>query len=147
MISLEYMAGFFDGEGCICLSQNIYSKRKYIRYTMEVSISQSGIFGGSILKDFKSVFGGYFWKRNREGRKIIGIWFNKAMKACIFLEQILPYLRLKKEQAELAIEFQKILSSYGSYNRNSHLLEIERIEKYSCFETIRQEIRFLKRRA
>jgi len=55
---------------------------------------------------------------------------------------VYPYLRIKKEEAELAMEFAEKTSSYRGNNCPS---EIERIEKFSYYETAKQEMHFLKK--
>ncbi len=95
---LAYIAGFFDGEGSIFISK---SKKQYF---LTVSISNTNL---PVLESIRAM-GGNISKSpdNRENHSQLfrlRLYCNEAKK---FLEKILPYLRIKKEQAKLAIEFQ-----------------------------------------
>lgn len=137
----RYMAGFFDGEGSIMIS--FHNRGKGIRYHLYAAVAQSREKGKQICEDFKLCFGGSIQlvnKQKKSHHSQVYSWSVAVQQACKFLERIYPYLRIKKEQAELAIEFAKKTSNYkGKCNPS----EIERIEKYSYYETAKQEMQFL----
>ncbi|MHA1627255.1 MAG: LAGLIDADG family homing endonuclease [Candidatus Asgardarchaeia archaeon] len=96
---VAYIAGFFDGEGSIFISK---SKKQYF---LTVSISNTNLH---VLEEVQKIIGGNISKSpdNRENSSELfklRLYCNEAKK---FLEKILPYLKIKKEQAKLAIEFQ-----------------------------------------
>ena len=96
---IAYIAGFFDGEGSIFVSK---SKKQYF---LTVSISNTNLL---VLESIQKIIGGNISKSpdNRENSSQLfrlRLYCNEAKK---FLERILPYLKTKKEQARLAIEFQ-----------------------------------------
>lgn len=99
----QYIAGFFDGEGSIGVysrnqrgfhlrTQLTQNKSKNIKQLMEYLLSQ---YGGN-LSEQATLSGGikYNWQLN-------------ADKAVVFLEEISPFLILKKNQADIAIWWQK----------------------------------------
>lgn len=97
-IEKSYLAGFFDGEGNINICKG----------TLQVSVAQvdreivdyiKARYGGSITKRFHSL-------KNPKWHDAYQ-WNTKTRKARIFLEDILPYLRFKKEKAIAAIEHQR----------------------------------------
>lgn len=144
-IDLAYVAGFFDGEGTIFILYHNYKPFAHLRYALVIAVAQSGRFGELICNWFKDNFGGLVvnyhyrkWQRKRVWR-----WECRTALASKVLKQICPYLKNKKEQAELAIEFQKYTSKFY---KKPHLSDAERIEKYCFYETVRQEMHFLNRR-
>ncbi len=139
-IDLAYIAGFFDGEGSISIAQGI--DKNSIFYFTSIRIGQSGKRGQQFCNWMKIKFGGTVWSGYVEGKQRFYKWEINGLKGRLFIKQILPYLRLKKEQAELVMEFQKILSSY---RYKSHPSEIKKIEKYSYYETAKQEIQCLNK--
>ena len=66
-------------------------------------------------------FGGYVlyqktaWRNLRA--KPTWLWEIRAKKACEFLQLVLPYLQMKRPQAELALSFQKRRVGGGRGNR------------------------------
>jgi len=138
MISLEYMAGFFDGEGCIKISREKNHSR--FTYRLRIGIGQKD---RSILIRIKQAYGGIVVAcYDKRYNKTYYEWDTSAQRAFQILKQIYPYLQLKKLQAKLAIEFQEIVHNY---RKNSRPTEIERIEKFSYYETAKEEMHFLKK--
>jgi len=106
-ISLPYIAGFFDGEGCVCILKVMekYLARVRTRYILRIYISNTNL---PILKNIQRLLGGYISERPNPPKNHLQVYSltlncNKAKE---FLEKVLPYLIVKKEQAVLAIEFQ-----------------------------------------
>ena len=102
-----YLAGVIDGEGSIGLTCN-NKRRNY--YILQVSI---GMTDFRIPKLFQKEFGGSFFikdkqpyfRRNGENRRPLGFWGCTCQKAKKLIEKLLPYLIVKKEQAEEALKF------------------------------------------
>ncbi len=92
------MAGFFDGEGYIGILKR---KRKdwNTEYFIQVSIGQND---GGTMDWILDNFGGHLHKIKRDDSYY---WICSNKKAYEFLKKITPYLKYKKPQAELAIEF------------------------------------------
>ena len=98
---LAYYAGFFDGEGSICIV-----KKTKGQYVLEVTVTNTYYW---ILESYALAFGGSVGThRTREfGRKPCWRWAAAANIAHRFLSLVLPYLEVKKYQAEIAIQFQE----------------------------------------
>lgn len=90
---LAYIAGFFDGEGCISA---VAERRGYV--SVRLNISQK--FDAPLLF-IQSRFGGNI----RLHRESIWHWEAYGESALNMLRALLPYLILKRPQAALAIEF------------------------------------------
>lgn len=106
---LAYLAGIFDGEGCIVIHDRTYkhkdgrvAKHAYV----EVSLGNTNEW---ICRQFLFSFGGncYLRKKQAEMQQQIWAWQAAARIACEFLEVMLPHLRLKKAQAQIALNFGK----------------------------------------
>ena len=105
-VILAYAAGIMDGEGCI----HIRRRKKYNCfwphiYDLQVVVSTTD----GILADwFYERFGGHICKCKLRTTSNYPKyqWCIQANQATGFLRKVLPYLLLKKQQAELAIKFQ-----------------------------------------
>jgi hypothetical protein len=106
----KWIAGFFDGEGCVGVYfNNQCNGTKY--YCLSVQITQSGSIGRVVMDQLKEQYGGSVYERKvGPGRKVNWKWSAVSNDAVAFLKDIVPYLFVKKEQAELAIQFQGISS-------------------------------------
>jgi hypothetical protein len=102
---LAYLAGFFDGEGCICISKG----------TLSVAIAQ---VAPEMLYFIRAHYGGCIVTLHKSAKNPkwhdAEQWTAKTRGARMFLLDILPYLVIKKEEAEKAIEHQEYKSSLPS---------------------------------
>lgn len=110
MISLEYLAGLVDGEGCIRLHPS--NKGKYRKYYPRLQVTNTykpildmlvDHYGGAIHTDS---FG-----PRKPNWKVKHDWRISGDKARDLLNQLLPYLIIKKDKAiEVLTGDQKIIS-------------------------------------
>ena len=102
---LAYIAGLIDGEGCI----SIVKKKDLIHgssnYDLRVSVNMTSEY---LIQYLHFAFGGFWRERKKieERHKQQWMWAVSGPKASEFLLTILPYLIIKKPQAELALRFQ-----------------------------------------
>ena len=108
-IDVRYLAGFFDGEGCIQLVNRVTKEGKQ-RSNMSVVITQANL---DILHDIELRYKGSIYELKKTPNKCWQLVLS-ASNALEFLQDVVPYLIIKKEQALLAIEFQEHLSSNKS---------------------------------
>ena len=82
---------------------------EFIEYRLEVILNQTD---GRAVDFMYGTFGGYIHKRNNKPkpnyRPFLYRWEIRGEKAMKLLKRLIPFLRIKKEQAELAIQFQSI---------------------------------------
>lgn len=100
--SIEYIAGFFDGEGCI---RATVAKDGKNASGLHVFITNTYF---PILSMFEQKFGGTTSLRNNSNpkHKATYQWRMSSRKEIKnFLEQVEPYLIEKREQALLALEY------------------------------------------
>lgn len=95
-----YTAGLFDGEGSVGL-YGFY--RGSSNLMLRVTISQSGLRGRTVLRWMQRLFGGCLSRKEESvSRSSIYLWQAWSDDAMLFLECVLPYLRLKEHDARLA---------------------------------------------
>lgn len=102
---LAYLAGIVDGEGYIGISAD-HRKRNPDRpcWRLRVAVTNTNEWLMQHLKF--SIGGGVIALKNSKNTTPCYQWEIRHGKASEFLKLILPYLRLKRPQAELAIKFQ-----------------------------------------
>jgi hypothetical protein len=103
---LAYTAGIVDGEGCISINRNKGSKKHKYTFRLYVIVTNTNPW---LCQFLKMQFGGsiYEVRANRDRRHALCYnWTLATEAASKFLELILPYLTIKKPQAELAIKYQ-----------------------------------------
>lgn len=98
---LIYFAGLFDGEGSINI---LHKKPRY--FSLNIAITNTNI---QVINWLKYNFNGHIRISNKQNlkHKTTYNWTSTSIQARKLLEQSLPYLIIKKEQAIIAIEFQK----------------------------------------
>jgi hypothetical protein len=100
----EYIAGLFDGEGCVSIGmEKPSSRRKSPKYYLQAFIVNTykpvidylyTVCGGSVSKSW-----------NGGNRKLIYRWAVNSRMAESFLKLIQPHVIIKQKQLELALEF------------------------------------------
>ena len=104
-----YAAGLIDGEGCISLSK--HSNKSGCTYAVRLEVGMA-IKAMDILQWLAKTFGGTIRKtRNGSDRWMEAhTWGLFGKKAVPVLQQLLPQLKLKKQQAKLALSVQHLAS-------------------------------------
>ena len=143
---LAYLAGILDGEGTISMSDKRIMKRKSkgiritnkvyrarINFSTTVTVCNTDIvLMNWLLENFRGSLS--FSKRQKDNWKPKITWIMPTKKISYILEQIYPYLVLKKQQAKLMIEARKtfdsnqkqLLTSDEVYNRRLEISQLIR---------------------
>src|SRR5262245_42003663 len=108
---IAYCAGLFDGEGCIIIrkwkDKRPLHIRRHIRYSLHAEISQVRY---EPIHFMVETLGGkvYFQRSVSKPHKYTGRWkwTTEGFHAMRALQAMSPFLRLKKDEAKLAAEFQ-----------------------------------------
>lgn len=105
-MNYQYLAGFFDGEGSIFITKTKPAPPKNEYHRLRASISQKN---REILDEIKEFIGhGVVFSSQEKSRKskmyILKIEEDQALA---FLENLLPYLKLKQLRAKYAIQFRR----------------------------------------
>lgn len=105
-ISRQYIAGFFDGEGCIGLSQSFPAHNiPYLRASIsntkpEILWAIAEAYGGNVTLKQKT-------SSSLPNAKPAYVWQLTNARAERFILSIIPYLVMKRPQAELALAYQQ----------------------------------------
>lgn len=109
---LAYAAGLIDGEGSILIigrkRKKKDSRKRYTDYYLRVKIESTD---GVMCPWMQMKFGGCLRflpiKNVKYSDKYL--WEMNSRSAANFLRQVLPYLKVKKQHAEIALEFQNTM--------------------------------------
>jgi hypothetical protein len=99
---VAYAAGFFDGEGHIRIQKH---SSRCDTFLLQVSLTQATPYP---LDWFVEKFGGTTKGRvvpYKDGKRTIYNWQSSSFVAERFLRVVLPYLRVKRDEADLALRF------------------------------------------
>lgn len=129
-----YLAGLSDGEGCIFINKKgVTLKRRYPNYGVSVDITNTNkpvmdwvaeLFDSNI---FSQQFG-----KNYKPQYSFRLTNIKAFR---FLKLVSPYLKIKKRQAELALQFQEILKYRQARQWHGPPLNEIQIRRRECFKS------------
>lgn len=102
-VSLEYLAGIIDGEGCIRLARQAQRRTTNKQYSAGVQV---GMVEKIIPELLQATFGGAISEERVPNRRSIWRWnLRKQEDVLRFLKTIRSRLIVKKPQADLLIEF------------------------------------------
>ena len=97
---LAYVAGIVDGEGYISIVRNKCKPQTLL----QVGVGNTNQW---LIEWLHFSFGGCLSSHEEGGNcKTTWKWVISSKKASEFLKLILPYLKMKRSQAELALQFQ-----------------------------------------
>lgn len=118
LLFIVWVAGFFDGEGSVFVEiAKSKNTRRGVRNLLTVSVTQTSLpclnlikqhFGGSILAITKD-------RRHSMNNSVCYMWRVRSKDAIAFLEIIAPYVVVKKEQVELALQYPLTLADGSKY--------------------------------
>ena len=107
MISLEYLAGFFDGEGTFYIGKQFKNGIEYPK--AQVMLSQSGNDGLALLTEIQTAFKGSIYEHLKAGehkatKSAYKLYWNKkdAIPLC---RALIPHLILKQEAAKQVLAY------------------------------------------
>lgn len=106
---LAWLAGFVDGEGYVGLPQyGSSTKTTHYKYSPRLSIGNTN---KKVIEYIVNKFGGtiYEQKCKKKQYKKVWCWRLYSKKAAYILKLIYPYLKVKKENADIIFEFIKLL--------------------------------------
>ncbi|MDO5535856.1 MAG: hypothetical protein Q4F65_14560 [Propionibacteriaceae bacterium] len=104
-MDIAYVAGLIDGEGCIHLG----TRKGTYRARVTVGMTEVAL---PLLRELQEEWQGSIYCSRQPTEKWAGawVWSVQGAPARVLLESLTPHLRLKKEQATLALEVEDIRS-------------------------------------
>lgn len=144
MLSKEYIAGLFDGEGHVSIT--VTQREGQTDPKLCVKLTNTHL---PVMEMFKEQYGGTFYlqKKSEEHHLQVYQLSLNVTESKKFLSEILPYLVIKKRQAEIALEFSSTIYRRGrkpvteeEKNLRESLMTEMRAEKYKQWVQLRQTI-------
>lgn len=132
-----YAAGLFDGEGCIqirCRKRG----RNAIEYVESVSVGSTDF---EILYWLQEHFGGMVGRERKGVNRPIRYWVATNKIAIRFLKSLLPWLKIKREQARIVLEVSKTSRGVSRLGFD----KVPDLRQYEKWEIARAQITVLKR--
>ena len=105
-----YLAGLIDGEGHVTLSRNVRPDGRPDYYSPQLVIGMTDL--DTIMWLHEVVRGTWRWPHPKPGQKDVWGWQVTGMRAIEVIRQVHPYLRTKRRQADLLLEFGLRLNSH-----------------------------------
>ena len=127
---LAYLAGILDGEGSISIHKH-KDKSSHLGYCYQLVINVANT-NEWLINWIHLSFGGWIYKKRMISRhyKQVYLWSASSLQAKTLLELVLPYLRIKKPQAEIALQFQsKKQHNSGGKTKSSEAYAVEEAER------------------
>jgi len=125
-LRVAYLAGVFDGEGTVGFYFMKGTGRTGLgQWVISTSVSMCC---KEVLEEFVEVFDGKIYPCNRKGGvRPVYNWQLKVSRVEPFLQDIIPYLIEKKEQALLAIEIRDLQRTLkrGWREEGNNVIQIE----------------------
>lgn len=117
LVDIGYIAGLLDGEGCIYYINTTKTRSKQIG--VKVSMTDREVI------DYLLTFGGYaFTDQRKPPRKPIHNWYlTRGRCVFLFLQAVLPYMRLPSKRARIEEFLSLGLPSYGDYSLDQEQAE------------------------
>jgi len=111
-VTLAYAAGFLDGEGTITANYRVSPKTATPALHYRVMVFNTN---REILEWFRDTFGGrtsLYGSPRHEHHKQVYSWWVSSQEAASVLRLLLPYLRIKRRQAELVLQMADLRYEY-----------------------------------
>jgi len=113
-IGWAYIAGFFDGEGCVKVRPEYSHGHGY--GTPMISISQTRDRGKLLLDEIQEFLLGHnilskvrsYTPRNLEHQQAWTLWIHSRPGVCLFIQRVLPYVKIKKVEAQDVLRYSKL---------------------------------------
>ena len=112
---IAYFAGLFDGEGSIAVYTNKGDKSARFGITV-------GMVNPTVIEELRLAFGGSIYKQMRAGRPVY-YWRTFGKRAELVLKILLPFLRVKREEAELAIAYRQYNYRQGFQQNKQRIVD------------------------
>lgn len=105
-IEIARLSAFIDGEGSLSLTPSGRDRRYQYRQ-VRVVIGQADV---RLMEYLFSTFGGRYAQGSGGTNRPMYYWMTEATYACALLQRCLPYFVMKREQAEVLLEYHSTVS-------------------------------------
>ena len=122
-VEIAYIAGFFDGEGCVRIKKANQGGNSYYIIAHLTNTNKN------ILEKVKDLFGGSIRIQEKGRNKKVYNWCITSAEAADFLRTLLPFLIEKQTQAELALYFHHGKENFTKEKKAHHYREMMILKK------------------
>ena len=132
--ALSYLACLVDTEGCITISNG----RKW-HYQLIVRVA---MYDKEPMELMVDTFGGSVKPTNRQDKKPCWCYTATGERALTIVVELIPYLLVKRKEAEIAIIFQ---GGMVSYKHSKKTIPQEEIDfRDLCFQKMQEAVKYHK---
>jgi len=117
-VEVAYLAGLVDGEGCF----SIWRRNGTTGIELRVSSSDP-----RVMEWLRARFGGAADRHTPQSskHKWMWVWRPRVKELDALLPRLIPYLIIKRDQAEIALSFRRLMSA----GRGQNVAERERLKE------------------
>jgi len=125
-MTIQYLAGLIDGEGYLGIIPRQPDKikgGKNIFYQCVFKLALSGLHAHEVTQQIADKYEGWVYKRNTPtitGKLVYTVEIKSKPRVTKLINDVLPHLIVKKEQAQLMKEFVELPTihpNYGNYSK------------------------------
>lgn len=138
-ITLAYVAGLFDGEGCV----NVQIKKGGRLVRAQLSMTNTS---RKIVTIMQEVFGGSVCVRKPNGRKVTGVWTVSGAEAERAADLLSRFCTEKKFQLESFVKLRKMMGNHQGCVIEPHIL-VERNRLANAIRSAKQDSEWSKHAA
>jgi hypothetical protein len=127
---LAWAAGFVDGEGYVGMQNSTHTYNRHTHFQGLMSVAQAKT--DEPLQILSRLFGGKVtWRKNQGNGAYYWVLYGQKMAVC--LRALLPYLVVKRRQAEVCLEYQETCwaDSHGRYSPMPEEIQAKRLALYT----------------
>lgn len=145
---LAYLAGLIDGEGYIGIKKSKY-RRRIVKDCVSANYHeriQIRMVNEEAIKLFKETLGGNYYHEKRpysKSQKQLFCYQASDLRASQILKKLLPYLRVKRRDAELVLKLRKSKEDKRSFRRGSPARRPMPKDVVNYREALYQEVKHL----
>ena len=128
----SYMAGIFDAEGCARIATHKRGNQTYFEPKVYLSNKSRALMQWSVLH-----FGGSFSLNvNKNAGEDWYLWYLQSFSSvAAFLKAILPYLKYKREQAKVLIEFIENRDNLSESQKYEYIDKLKELKQHGSVTT------------
>jgi hypothetical protein len=122
-----YIAGLFDGEGCVSAATYCKNSRQYIVACIHITNTHL-----PVLRKVRRLLGGRIRKKNGSGqntRRQAWTWYVGYREAIPILYRLLPFLVIKRSEALLFIRLFSRGAGYNRFQPDNHARRVGLVQR------------------
>ena len=123
-LDVAYLSGFFDGEGHVSVVS--FMGNGYRQYASRLNVTNTDL---PMLEFYKETFGGSIRKHSKPRKQTYRWELRRNEDRIKFLLACLPYLIVKREEANIVLEYLRLGSSENPTKRNYFYEQLVKIKK------------------